>query len=199
ASQILLCGTEEFNAQNATYAAQQNSEIVPAAIFLPEAKEDVAEFIRLITPTAKDGSFAFVIRGGGACPLPYGTNIEKPGITLDLAHLNQITVLEESVSIGAGASWGAVYEALDGTGRGVSGSRSSKGGIGGLALQGGLSFFSSREGCIADNVLSYEIVLAFGEIVNASATEKSDLWKALRGGSNNFGIVTRFEFRTFLQ
>jgi hypothetical protein len=64
---------------------------------------------------------------------------------------------------------------------------------------GGLSFFSSREGFICDNVVNYEVVLANGSIVNANAQENPDLWKALRGGGNNFGIVTRFDLRTFEQ
>lgn len=64
---------------------------------------------------------------------------------------------------------------------------------------GGLSFFSSREGFICDNVVSFEVVLASGEIVNANAKENPDLWKALKGGSNNFGIVTKFELLTFKQ
>lgn len=48
-------------------------------------------------------------------------------------------------------------------------------------------------------VLNYQIVLASGEIVNANAKENSDLWIALRGGGNNLGVVTRFDFRTFKQ
>jgi hypothetical protein len=64
---------------------------------------------------------------------------------------------------------------------------------------GGLSFFSSREGFISDNVLTYEIVLASGKTINANSAENSDLWLALRGGGNNFGIVTRYELRTFPQ
>ena len=68
-----------------------------------------------------------------------------------------------------------------------------------LTLSGGLSFFSSREGFICDNVLNYEVVLASGEIVNANAKENADLWTALRGGGNNLGVVTRFDLRTFKQ
>lgn len=35
------------------------------------------------------------------------------------------------------------------------------------------------------------------QIVNANATENPDLWKALKGGSANFGIVTRFDMQAF--
>ena len=64
---------------------------------------------------------------------------------------------------------------------------------------GGLSFFSSREGFVCDNVVNYEIVVASGDIINANVREHSDLWRALRGGGNNFGIVTRYDLRTFEQ
>jgi hypothetical protein len=43
------------------------------------------------------------------------------------------------------------------------------------------------------------VVLASGNIVNANAKENEDLWTALRGGTNNFGIVTRFDMATFQQ
>ena len=92
-----------------------------------------------------------------------------------------------------------MYEKLNGTGLSVTGVRSSRGGIGGLALTGGHSFFASREGFVCDNVVNYEVVLASGAVVNANANDNSDLWIALRGGGNNFGVVTRFDFRTFPQ
>lgn len=66
---------------------------------------------------------------------------------------------------------------------------------------GGLSHFSGHVGLVCDNVLEYEVVLASGLIVRATQNdpEYSDLVYALRGGSNNFGIVTQFTFRTFDQ
>lgn len=42
-------------------------------------------------------------------------------------------------------------------------------------------------------------MLASGEIVNASQDEDPDLWLALKGGSNNFGIVTAFELEAIKQ
>jgi len=62
---------------------------------------------------------------------------------------------------------------------------------------GGLSFFSPRFGLVCSNILSYELVLASGSIITASTSNNPDLWRALKGGSNNFGIVTRFTTRSF--
>lgn len=42
-----------------------------------------------------------------------------------------------------------------------------------------------------------QIVIANGSIVNANPSHNSDLFYALRGGGNNFGIVTRFDLTAF--
>jgi hypothetical protein len=42
-------------------------------------------------------------------------------------------------------------------------------------------------------------VTASGVVVTASSINYPDLYWALRGGGNNFGIVTSFKFRTFVQ
>lgn len=65
------------------------------------------------------------------------------------------------------------------------------------AHTGGLSFFSPRFGLVCSNIVSYEVVLASGSVTTASALVNPDLWRALKGGSNNFGIVTRFTARSF--
>jgi hypothetical protein len=44
-----------------------------------------------------------------------------------------------------------------------------------------------------------EVVLASGLIVEANASFNSDLFLALKGGSNNFGVVTRFDLKTLQQ
>ncbi|KAK8066270.1 hypothetical protein PG997_013017 [Apiospora hydei] len=62
---------------------------------------------------------------------------------------------------------------------------------------GGLSYFSYARGFVSDDVVNYEVVLANGDIVNANAETNRDLWIALKGGGNNFGIVTRFELNVF--
>lgn len=50
---------------------------------------------------------------------------------------------------------------------------------------------------VCSNIIRYELVLASGSITTASITTNPELWRALKGGSNNFGIVTRFTARSF--
>ena len=63
--------------------------------------------------------------------------------------------------------------------------------------KGGLSLSSTSQGFASDSVVDFEVVLATGEVVHANAQENSDLWIALKGGLNNFGIVTSFKLKTF--
>ncbi|KAI0893530.1 hypothetical protein F4806DRAFT_476168 [Annulohypoxylon nitens] len=187
---------EEYKSINDSYLSGFESDLSPACIFLPRSKEEVAAFVRTIQPFVGDVQFA--IRAAGRQPLPGCANVQG-GITVDLRSLKGVSVQGGQVQIAAGESWGAVYEHLEPHGLGVTGGKSTTCGIGGLATQGGLSFYSSREGFICDNVVNFEVVVASGEILNANSRENPDLWVALRGGGNNLGIVTRFDVRTFKQ
>ena len=50
---------------------------------------------------------------------------------------------------------------------------------------------------MCDNVENFEVVLANGDVVNANRLDNPDLFTVLKGGSNNFGIVTRIDLTTF--
>jgi Berberine and berberine like len=52
-----------------------------------------------------------------------------------------------------------------------------------------------KYGLACDNVLSFDVVTADGQLRHACAGENSDLYWALRGGGGNFGVVTAFEYR----
>lgn len=68
-----------------------------------------------------------------------------------------------------------------------------------IPTTGGISFFSGVHGWACDNVNNYEVVLADGHIVNASPHTHPELFYALRGGGNNFGIVTHMDLASFDQ
>ncbi|KAI1121988.1 hypothetical protein F5Y10DRAFT_287636 [Nemania abortiva] len=199
-AQVVLPSTDEFSTLNTSYLSRAQADLQPKAIFLPRDTEDVVKFIRIIRPYALQGGVKFAVRGAGQQPA-LGCNNIHDGITVDLRNLTGIQLKDDdaTVSIGAGERWGDVYSKLQEKGLAVTGSRSSMGGIGGLGLSGGLSFFSTREGFITDNVTNFEVVLATGEVTNANIHENTDLFVSLRGGGNNFAIVTRYDMRTFKQ
>jgi FAD/FMN-containing dehydrogenase len=121
------------------------------------------------------------------------------GITIDLSGLDDIVVHQEknTISVGAGNKWVDVYRELEKYHITVVGGRIADVGVGGLTLGGGISFFSNMYGWACDNIASYEVVMANGEVISASATSHSDLYWALRGGANNFGLVTKFDMISY--
>ena len=122
-------------------------------------------------------------------------------MTIDLSLLNEITVSEDKTTthVGPGNRWLDVYSYLDTKKLSVVGGRVAEIGVGGLVLGGGISFFSGRFGWALDGVRNYELVTADGEILQVTLDSYPDLYWALRGGGNNFGIVTAFDLETFPQ
>ncbi|TGO54056.1 hypothetical protein BCON_0113g00160 [Botryotinia convoluta] len=182
-------------AQSSYFSAQARS-LFPACIATPTTSTEVAMIVKILV----ERGVKFAIRGGGHSLNAGAANIES-GVTINLRALNKVEVNTEQtlVSIGGGAKWGEVYSVLDGLGLATSGGRVADVGVGGLTTGGGISFFSAREGLVCDNVENYEVVLADGSIVKANCSRNRNLWQALKGYSNNFGIVTRFDIRTFPQ
>lgn len=165
----------------------------PACIAKPTNTQHVADLVAAIV--SHDTPFA--IKGGGHAPSAGWANIDN-AITIDMGGLSTISVNGDvSVArIGAGARWLDVYTFLDPLNRTVAGGRNGAVGVGGLTLGGGISYFSPQVGFTCDTVVNFQVVLASGEVVNANSTENLDLFRALKGGMNNFGIVTRFDFST---
>ncbi|KAI9659179.1 MAG: hypothetical protein M1831_003761 [Alyxoria varia] len=193
-------GQAGYNTSLESYWSNQEEKLQPACIVAPTSDEDVAQVIKIIAPHGRVGDIQFAVRGGGHTPFEGSANIDK-GVTIDLSNLDDVNVSNdrETTTVGMGAKWGDIYQRLDEMGLAVAGGRVSSVGVGGLTLGGGLSFFSPRKGFVCDNVIDFEVVLASGRIIHANMRSHRALWVALRGGSNNFGVVTAMKLRTFEQ
>jgi len=121
------------------------------------------------------------------------------GVSLDLATLNTAELAEDRsyVSIGSGVTWGEAYDKFSPMNIGFTGGICEDVGAGGVAIGGGQSLFQPKRGWAVDNILNYEVVLASGDLVNANGTSNPDLFKALKGGNTNFGVVTRVDIEAF--
>lgn len=64
--------------------------------------------------------------------------------------------------------------------------------MGGYMLGGGLSFLSTQYGWASNNIAAVELVLSNGSIITASDAANQEVFAALKGGGNNFGIVTAY-------
>ncbi|KAI8965117.1 hypothetical protein F5Y11DRAFT_36641 [Daldinia sp. FL1419] len=167
---------------------------LPAACFVrPKDAKEVAEVFRIVKKT--DAKFA--VRSGGHNFNPGFSSVYN-GILIDLRDLKTLEIGGEGIlRAGAGNTWGNVYAYLDEKDLSAVGGRQSDVGISGYLLGGGMPAFPNLHGFAADSVKNFEVVLADSTIVNANADENADLYRALKGGGSNFGIVTRFDIQTY--
>lgn len=144
---------------------------------------------------ARDNGIVVAIRGGGHNV--GGRALCDRGLVIDLSGMKGIHVDPGTrrARVQAGATLGDVDRETHVFGMAVPAGVVSKTGIAGLTLGGGVGWLVRKYGLTCDNVLSFDVVLADGTPVVASATENADLFWALRGGGGNFGVVTSFEYR----
>ena len=165
----------------------------PSCVFTPRSAADVGGALSVIRKTKSQ----FSVRSGGHMPVP-GAASTDGGVMIGMTNLDTRNLAENNsiAQIGPGQIWDQVYSWLSSYGLAVPGGRYGQVGVGGLLLGGGINYFGNRVGWSADAVVRYEVVLANSSVVEVSANSYADLFWALKGGNNNFGIVTRFDVKT---
>ncbi len=144
---------------------------------------------------ARAQNLLVAVRGGGHNVA--GRAVCDDGIVIDMSVMMEVSVdpAARTVRVQAGALLCDVDRATHPHGLAVPAGVVSKTGIAGLTLGGGIGWLSRKYGLTCDNVLSFEVVTAEGEITTADAKTNADLFWGLRGGGGNFGIVTSFLYR----
>jgi hypothetical protein len=69
-------------------------------------------------------------------------------------------------------------------------------GIGGHFTHGGYGHTSRHWGYALDTIVAADVVTANGKLIKASATENKDIFWAIRGAADSFGIVVNFYLQT---
>ncbi|KAL3461810.1 6-hydroxy-D-nicotine oxidase [Aspergillus heterothallicus] len=168
-----------------------------AAYIFPEDAGEVATALKAI----RQAGIKFVVRSTGHNPNPGFSSIGSDGVVIDVGKLQSRELVDgengnrKVARVGAGNRWGAVYEWVEEHGLSVVGGRDPDVGMG-LLIGGGLGAVPNLYGLGTDGILGFEVVLSDGRIVNANTHENVDLYRALKGGGSNFGIITRFDLTT---
>ena len=142
----------------------------PRLICLPR---DVAE-LRGGDPYRPEAGLVTAVRGGGHNVAGYAS--VEDGLVIDLRLIGSVTVDpgERTAAVGGGATWSAGGPGEHRLRAGHHGRHFDTTGVGGLTLGGGLGHLMGRYGLTCDNVLSYQLVTAAGEVVEVDAERDPD-------------------------
>ncbi|KAL4882982.1 hypothetical protein BJY04DRAFT_216700 [Aspergillus karnatakaensis] len=190
--------TSSYQESLSSYFSLQEQSLKPACIVRPTCPQDVSTIITTMATAHRESAERFAVRSNGQAIYAGAANIDA-GVTIDLRAMHDVRIANDrsTIEIESGAAWRQVFTELDPQNPTVAGGRSGKIGTGGFLFGGGSSLLGPAVGWACDTVLAYEVVLASGEIVTATKDMHSDLFLALKGGSNNFGVVTKFIMKAY--
>ncbi len=187
--QVLTPGTRGYDSARSVWNGMIDHR--PKLIARCASVDDVVTAVR----AARECDLEIGVRCGGhniaGLAVPHG------GLMIDLTALGRVSVepVTRRARVQGGAMLGALDRATQPFGLATTAGNVSHTGVGGLTLGGGMGWLARQHGLTCDNVVSYTVVTADGDVVYTSADEHPELFWALRGGGGNFGIVVEFEFR----
>ena len=163
----------------------------PAAIVGCSSLTDIRQALE----AARAQGVPLSVRGGGHNIA--GTAVGDGALMIDLSALKTVEIEPDRqiVHVAGGATWQDLDAETQKIGMAVPGGVVSTTGIAGLTLGGGFGWLARLHGLSIDNLIAVELVLADGRCLTVSSDSNPDLFWAIRGGSGNFGIATRFTFK----
>src|SRR5829696_349257 len=149
--------------------------------------------VRAAVRTAREHGLEIAIRSGGRSFGGHSTI--DGGMLIDLSLMNDVSVdpVRRTARVRPGATQGAVLIETSPHGLAPVTGVTSHVGFAGAAVYSGMGHLSPRHGFTTDGILSAEVVLADGEVVTASPISHPDLYWAIRGAGDNFGVVVSLE------
>lgn len=168
----------------------------PAVIVVPTEAGQVTNAISC----AAASNVKVQAKSGGHSYASFSSGGQNGSMVIDLQAYQDIIVDPEEyyqVKVGAGVRLGDLALSLynqsqralpHGTCPGV--------GVGGHATHGGYGYTSRAWGLTLDHIIAADVVLANGSFVHVAADEYPDIYYALRGAADSFGIVIYFYFQT---
>ncbi len=192
-AQLLVPGDEGFSQTLKRWSAA--AEKPAGATLVPISTASISGTLRY----ASKNNLDVAVCGGGHSTA--GVSSTNGGLLISLSKMRAIHVDTEAKTfrVQGGALWGEVDAKAWKHGLATPGGTVSDTGVGGLTLGGGYGWLSGKHGLVIDNLLSCTMVLASGEVVTASKTQNEDLFWAIRGAGQNFGVAVEFVYQAYEQ
>lgn len=149
---------------------------------------------------ASEHSLDVAVKGGGHSTA--GASSTNGGLLVDLrSGMHSVTVDadRQRLHVQGGAVWADVDAAAWKHKLATVGGTVADTGVGGLTLGGGYGVLSGQRGLVIDNMVGATVVLASGEVKTASEEENPELFWALRGAGQNFGVTTELVLQAYPQ
>jgi FAD/FMN-containing dehydrogenase len=186
---VLVAGSAEYESARRSQIARFDG-VRPHAVVRCRVPEDVARALAF----ARQEGLHVALRSGGHC---FAGRSSTTGVVIDVSGMNEVSVADGTVTVGAGARLADVYDALAAHDRTIAAGCGPTVGIAGLTLGGGLGILGRSHGLTADQLVAARTVLADGRIVDCDERRHEDLFWALRGaGGGQFAAVTQLVLRT---
>ncbi|KAI4272248.1 MAG: hypothetical protein LQ337_005427 [Flavoplaca oasis] len=166
----------------------------PAVIVLPTTVQHISD---AVTCAAKN-NVKVQPRGGGHSYAAFGLGGQNGAMVIDLQSFQEVSLDANNVAkVGGGVRLGNLAQAIFNQGqRGLPHGTCPGVGVGGHATHGGFGLSSRAWGLTLDTIVALDVVLANGSSVKATPTAYPDIYYALRGAADSFGIVTSFYLQT---
>ncbi|GAB4432181.1 MAG: FAD-binding oxidoreductase [Chloroflexi bacterium OHK40] len=189
AGELILRGEPGYEEARQHWNAQVDR--YPGFIVRPRDAGDIATAIAF----ARAFDLPLAVRSGGHNGA--GLALCDDGVVVDLSRFDAVTLdpTRRIARAQPGATNGKFVSAAAAHGLATTTGNAAGVGLGGLTLGGGIGWLMGKHGLTIDNVRSFQIVTADGQLRTASASEHPELFWALRGGGGNFGIVTEIEYQ----
>ncbi len=143
---------------------------------------------------ARKEHLPIAVKSGGHSFEGFSSNDE--GLVINLSQMKKTEWLDENtIAIEPGCLLQEIQSVTFAQKRLIPSGSCGTVGIAGLTLGGGYGFFSRKYGFTCDNLIDVEFIDGLGK--SHKASEHKDLFWALRGGGNgNYGVATKFIFKT---
>ncbi len=188
AGPVLTPADAEYDAARRSYNALVDRR--PAVIARCLDAGDVATAFDF----ARTHELEVAVRGGGHNPA--GHCVCDGGLVIDLSRMRGVEVDADAriARANGGSTWLDFDTATQAFGLVTPGGVVGSTGVCGLTMGGGIGHLTAQHGLSCDNLIGGELVTPDGSVVLAGPENQELLW-ALRGGSGNFGVATRLDFR----